>query len=109
MEGLFIGVLTFLLIGLFHPFVIKGEYYFGRKLIYICVVMGIFLAVISILMTDIVLSIIFGIISCCFFWSIIEVFEQEVRVLKGLYKMNPKNEKHYELLRKKYIEKGRKL
>ena len=31
LEGLFIGLCTFLIIGLFHPLVIKGEYYFGEK------------------------------------------------------------------------------
>ena len=31
LEGLFIGLATFLIIGLFHPLVIKGEYYFGEK------------------------------------------------------------------------------
>ena len=29
--GLTIGVCTFLVIGLFHPLVIKGEYYFGTR------------------------------------------------------------------------------
>lgn len=31
MEGILIGVVTFFLIGIFHPLVIKGEYYFGKK------------------------------------------------------------------------------
>ena len=31
LTGLVIGVATFLIIGLFHPFVIKGEYYFGVR------------------------------------------------------------------------------
>lgn len=30
--GLIIGAATFLIIGLFHPLVIKGEYYFGVKI-----------------------------------------------------------------------------
>lgn len=29
--GLAIGLSTFLIIGLFHPIVIKGEYYFGTR------------------------------------------------------------------------------
>ncbi|UKI39429.1 MAG: DUF4491 family protein [Alistipes putredinis] len=29
LTGLIIGAATFLVIGLFHPLVIKGEYYFG--------------------------------------------------------------------------------
>ena len=31
-EGLLIGACTFLIIGLFHPLVIKMEYYWGTKL-----------------------------------------------------------------------------
>ena len=31
LTGLVIGVATFLIIGLFHPLVIKGEYYFGDR------------------------------------------------------------------------------
>ena len=30
-EGLLIGLATFLIIGVFHPLVIKGEYYFGVR------------------------------------------------------------------------------
>ncbi|MDE5808281.1 MAG: DUF4491 family protein, partial [Muribaculaceae bacterium] len=31
LEGLAIGLATFLIIGIFHPLVIKGEYYMGQK------------------------------------------------------------------------------
>ena len=31
-AGLAVGLATFLIIGLFHPLVIKGEYYVGRKI-----------------------------------------------------------------------------
>ena len=30
-EGLAMGVIVFLIIGIFHPVVIKVEYYFGKK------------------------------------------------------------------------------
>lgn len=30
-EGIILGLATFLLIGVFHPIVIKSEYYFGVK------------------------------------------------------------------------------
>ena len=30
-SGIFLGFVAFLCIGLFHPLVIKGEYYFGTK------------------------------------------------------------------------------
>ncbi|MBQ9634755.1 MAG: DUF4491 family protein, partial [Acidaminococcaceae bacterium] len=31
-TGLIIAVITFLIIGLFHPLVIWGEYYFSKKI-----------------------------------------------------------------------------
>ena len=31
LSGLFIGICTFLIIGLFHPVVVKAEYYWGTK------------------------------------------------------------------------------
>ena len=31
LTGIAIGLSTFLVIGLFHPLVIKGEYYFGTR------------------------------------------------------------------------------
>ncbi|MBR4483146.1 MAG: DUF4491 family protein, partial [Paludibacteraceae bacterium] len=30
-DGLVVGLLTFLIIGIYHPIVIKAEYYFGTK------------------------------------------------------------------------------
>ena len=32
LAGLVIGLCTFLVIGTFHPLVIKGEYYFGVRI-----------------------------------------------------------------------------
>ena len=36
LAGIMIGVATFLIIGIFHPLVTKGEYYFGGKNKFIC-------------------------------------------------------------------------
>ena len=32
LTGIVIGIATFLIIGIFHPMVTKGEYYFGVKI-----------------------------------------------------------------------------
>ena len=32
-EGILIGICTFLIIGLFHPVVVKAEYYWGNALL----------------------------------------------------------------------------
>ena len=41
LAGLFIGICTFLIIGLFHPVVVKAEYYWGTKCWWIFLILGI--------------------------------------------------------------------
>ena len=41
LTGIVIGIATFLIIGIFHPMVTKGEYYFGVKIWWLFLVMGI--------------------------------------------------------------------
>ena len=40
LTGLVIGLATFLIIGLFHPLVIKGEYHFGVRIWWVFLLMG---------------------------------------------------------------------
>ena len=40
-SGILVGLGTFLIIGLFHPIVIKSEYYFGVKCWWVFFVVGI--------------------------------------------------------------------
>lgn len=88
--GIATAVVTFLIIGLFHPIVIKSEYYFGTKCwIYFLIVGLIFLGA-SLLIQSSVISIILGVIGCSCLWSILEIFEQEQRVKKGWFPKNPK-------------------
>ena len=82
-DGLLIGIATFLIIGLFHPVVVKAEYYWGTKCWWIFLVLGIAGTVASLLVE----SVVFAFSS---FWTIKEVFEQEERVLKGWFPKNPK-------------------
>ncbi|NMB15433.1 MAG: DUF4491 family protein [Gallicola sp.] len=95
MEGLLIGCGTFLLIGLFHPLVIKGEYYFGTKINGAFLLGGFVFAGLSIFINHLIASILLGVVSCCCFWSIKEVKEQEQRVLKGWFPENPKRKEYY--------------
>ena len=46
-NGLLIGVVTFLVIGLFHPLVVKAEYYWGTKSWWLFLVGGILAAIAS--------------------------------------------------------------
>ena len=89
-SGIIIGVATFLIIGLFHPLVIKAEYYIGVKSWWIFLLLGIVSAVASLLVSDLTLSILLGVVAFSSFWSIGEVFEQKKRVAKGWFPANPK-------------------
>ena len=90
LAGLFIGFCTFLIIGLFHPLVIKGEYYFGEKIKWAFLAGGIIFLVLSVLAQSLVLSAILGVASFSSFWGIKEVTEQVERVRKGWFPANPK-------------------
>lgn len=90
LTGLFIGLATFLIIGLFHPLVIKGEYYFGEKIKWAFLAGGIIFLIASILVNSLMLSAIFGVTSFSSFWGIKEVSEQVERVRKGWFPANPK-------------------
>ena len=89
-KGLLIGVFTFLIIGLYHPLVIKGEYYFGRKIKWWFLIAGVAFLICSIFISDLFVSTLFGVASFSSFWSIKEVDEQVERVKKGWFPANPK-------------------
>ena len=90
LTGLVIGIFTFVVIGLFHPLVIKSEYYFGTKAWWVFLLMGIVGIALAVTFTNILLSAIFGVFAFASFWSIKEIFEQEERVKKGWFPGNPK-------------------
>ncbi|MCI6918710.1 DUF4491 family protein [bacterium] len=89
-TGLIIAVTTFLVIGLFHPIVIKSEYYFGTKCWWVFALTGVAFITASLLVENGILSPILGVIGCSCFWSILEIFEQRERVRKGWFPKNPK-------------------
>lgn len=89
-AGLGIGLITFLIIGLFHPIVVKAEYYWGTRSWWIFLILGIIGVVASLLVSSIFLSSILGVFAFSSFWTIKEVFEQKERVKKGWFPRNPK-------------------
>jgi hypothetical protein len=89
-EGLIIAVVTFLIIGAFHPIVIKSEYYWGVKCWPVFALVGIILLGISLFVQNVLLAAIIGITGCSSLWSVLEIFEQRERVRKGWFPMNPK-------------------
>ncbi len=93
-SGILIGVATFLVIGLFHPLVIKAEYYIGVKSWWLFLLAGILAAAGSLFVTNLLVSILLGVVAFSSFWSIGEVFEQKKRVEKGWFPSNPKRKKN---------------
>lgn len=88
--GVIIAVVTFLVIGVFHPIVIKAEYYFGVKCWWVFAVAGVAFIVSSLFFSNIVIASVLGVIGCSSLWSILEIFEQRKRVEKGWFPKNPK-------------------
>lgn len=89
-NGLLIGVITFIIIGLFHPIVIKAEYYLGTKCWWVFLLFGIATSLLSLFIENTIESTVCGVIAFSSFWSIKEIFEQEERVMKGWFPKNPK-------------------
>ena len=94
-SGLLIGISTFLIIVLFHPIVIKAEYYWGTRCWWIFLLLGIAGTVASIFVADILYSSLLGVFAFSSFWTIKEVFDQEKRVKKGWFPKNPKRKYNF--------------
>lgn len=90
LVGLVIGVATFLIIGLFHPVVVKAEYYWGIKCWWIFLVLGIGAIAGSVVVDNVMLSALLGVFAFSSLWTIGELFEQRQRVAKGWFPANPK-------------------
>ena len=95
-AGIIIAICTFLIIGLFHPIVIKTEYYHGTKLWWILLLVGIVTIISALFIENIIISSILGVFGASSLWSIGELFEQRKRVKKGWFPMNPKRTADYE-------------
>lgn len=89
-TGIITGLATFLIIGIFHPIVIKAEYYFGKRSWWAFAVAGTAFCLLSLFIGNRTASIISGVTAFSCFWSIHEVIEQEKRVKKGWFPANPK-------------------
>lgn len=95
-TGVVVGFATFLVIGLFHPLVIRAEYYIGKKSWWLFLFLGIITLGFSLSIDNEYASILLGVVSFSSFWSILEIFEQHKRVQKGWFPMNPKRKSDYE-------------
>ena len=89
-EGPLIGLATFLIIGVFHPIVIKTEYYFGTRPWWIFLLLGLGCIVGALFVESTLASALLGVTGFSSLWTILELFEQKERVRKGWF---PKREK----------------
>ena len=92
-SGVIIGAVSFLIIGIFHPVVIKCEYYFSEKIWPVFLLSGIFFCILSLFVRQIILSAALAILGFSLLWSIKELKEQTRRVEKGWFPENPKRKK----------------
>jgi peptidoglycan/LPS O-acetylase OafA/YrhL len=95
-TGLIIALGTFLIIGIFHPIVIKTEYYFGTRPWWLFLLGGIACIFGSLAIENTVVSAFVGVLGASLLWSIGEIFSQKKRVEKGWFPMNPKRRNDYE-------------
>ncbi|MEG2606819.1 MAG: DUF4491 family protein [Mucinivorans sp.] len=89
LTGLGIGLSTFIIIGLFHPVVVKAEYYFGTRCWWAFLVLGLLAVAVSVMVNNVFVSALLGVLAFSSFWTIKEVFEQRERVKKGWFPRNP--------------------
>ena len=88
--GILLGAASFVIIGVFHPLVIRAEYQFGKGCWPVFLGAGLLLSAASLLTENVYGAAVLGILAFSCFWSIRELFEQARRVEKGWF---PKNEK----------------
>jgi hypothetical protein len=98
-TGIIIAVMTFLAIGIWHPIVIKTEYYWGTRPWVVYLLVGVSCCVGALFTTNIYLSSflgVFGVFGASALWGIGELFAQKKRVEKGWFPMNPKRKDDYQ-------------
>ena len=95
-TGIIIAISTFLVIGIFHPIVIKVEYHTGTRYWWIFLLLGIACIVAALFTSNEVVSAVIGVVGASALWTIGELFEQRKRVKRGWFPMNPKRKEEYE-------------
>ncbi len=91
-TGLVIGAAAFLCIGVFHPIVIKAEYYWGVRCWWLFLMFGIGCLAGSLFANGVVPAALLGVAGFSSLWTIIELFKQRERVRKGWFPRNPKRD-----------------
>ena len=85
-------VCTFLTIGIWHPIVIKTEYYWGTRPWIVYLVIGLAAIVAALFIENTLVSAVVGVFGASALWGIGELFEQQKRVERGWFPKNPKRQ-----------------
>ena len=88
-QGILIGGAAFIIIGIFHPVVVKAEYHLGTRIWPLFLVVGAVALVLSAFLENTLWSAILGVFGFSSLWSIREILEQAERVRKGWFPENP--------------------
>jgi hypothetical protein len=88
-TGIIIAASTFLAIGIWHPIVIKTEYYFGTRPWIIYLIVGLACIAGALFIENAIISSIVGVFGASALWGIGELFAQKRRVEKGWFPKNP--------------------
>jgi hypothetical protein len=89
LTGVLLGLCTFLVIGAFHPIVVKSEYYFGTRCWWAFLLLGIGGIVAALAVRNVFWSSLLGVVAFSAFWGILELFHQRERVCKGWFPKKP--------------------
>ena len=87
-EGILIGIASLLIIGLFHPIVIKCEYYFSQRVWPLFLIAGLLLLAAALFVQGL-FSILLALVGVACLWSIREIKKKAQRVAKGWFPKNP--------------------
>lgn len=84
-EGIIIAISTFVIIGVFHPVVIKTEYHFGTRPWPIFLIIGLASIAAALFIENVLVSALLGVFGASSLWTIGELFEQKKRVERGWF------------------------
>jgi hypothetical protein len=90
-TGIIIAVCTFLTIGIWHPIVIKTEYYWGTRPWIVYLVIGLAAIGAALFIENTLISAVVGVFGASALWGIGELFEQKKRVERGWFPKRQKN------------------
>ncbi|MBQ8949447.1 MAG: DUF4491 family protein [Prevotella sp.] len=99
-TGICIAIMTFLTIGIWHPIVIKTEYYWGTRPWVIYLVVGFVCLISALFIENVYASSFLGVFGASALWGIGELFSQKKRVEKGWFPKNPKRIHEYQQIDK---------